>query len=347
MLNLGRIAIDCAKYKANACLQNKIIAREEYLPDDALDELYKRDDEEDEIYGDEKDKMPDNLKKQAQIDEFVEKQTIKNINNNQEFVVTGKASKEKIKIAKEESLKSKKRIVSTTDIDAILINFRGNKGFHINTQHAVDENHFIIGLTVSNSPNDYNQFIPVYEQANENVGGLPEDCETLMDNGYSTDENIEYCEKHNINAFIQTRQNAMLANGTKKDNPFSKAYFFWDNEKQGYWCPNKHLLTYRGETKKNKRKTYYTEKCLTCSDKDQCFKKGKYRRIYNNFTDTQTRMITKMSTKEAQEAYSHRMGMVEHTFGHVKHNLNHRQMSHRGLEDIETEQILYAMNYNS
>jgi len=58
-------------------------------------------------------------------------------------------------------------------------------------------------------------------------------------------------------------------------------------------------------------------------------------------------MITKMSTKEAQETYSHRMGMVEHTFGHTKHNLDQRQVSRYGLEDMETEQLLHAINYNA
>jgi len=347
MLNLGRIAIDGAKYKANACLQNKIVAKEDYLPDDALDELYKRDMEEDEIYGEEDTKMPESLKEQSQIDEFIKKQTIESINNDQEFEVMGKASEEKIQKAKEESLKSRKRVVSTADSDATLINYCGNKGFYVNTQHAVDGNHFIIGLTVSNSPNDYKEFFDIYEDANENVGGLPEDCKTLMDNGYSTDEIIEYCEKHGIDAYIQTRQNAMLNNGTKKDNPFSTAYFFWDDKKQGFWCPNKNLLTYRGETKKKKKKIYYTEKCITCPDKDKCFKNGRYRRIYGNFTDAQMRMITKMSTKEAEEEYSHRMGMVEHTFGHTKHNLDQRQMSHRGLEAIEMEQLQFAINYNA
>jgi len=44
---------------------------------------------------------------------------------------------------------------------------------------------FIIELTVSNSPNDYNEFIPIFEQVNDNVSNLPEDCEALMDNGFS------------------------------------------------------------------------------------------------------------------------------------------------------------------
>ena len=62
-------------------------------------------------------------------------------------------------------------------------------GFYYNVQEVVDGNHFIIALDVSRDTNDYNQFIPMYEQANENVGGLPEDCEVLADNGFNTDEN--------------------------------------------------------------------------------------------------------------------------------------------------------------
>ena len=54
-----------------------------------------------------------------------------------------------------------------------------------------------------------------------------------------------------------------------------------------------------------------------------------------------------MSTKEGQETYSHRMEMVEHTFGRVEHNLSHKQMFHQGLDDIETGQLLFAINYNA
>ena len=43
----------------------------------------------------------------------------------------------------------------------------------------------------SSDTNDYKQFITIYEQANENVGGLPEECEVLADNGYNTDENCK------------------------------------------------------------------------------------------------------------------------------------------------------------
>jgi hypothetical protein len=39
MLNLSRIAIDGSKYEANAGLNKKIIAKEDFLPEDALKRL--------------------------------------------------------------------------------------------------------------------------------------------------------------------------------------------------------------------------------------------------------------------------------------------------------------------
>lgn len=50
ILNLGRIAIDSAKYKANACLNNRIVANEDYLPEKALEKLFEMDTEDDELY---------------------------------------------------------------------------------------------------------------------------------------------------------------------------------------------------------------------------------------------------------------------------------------------------------
>jgi hypothetical protein len=60
--------------------------------------------------------------------------------------------------------------------------------------------------------NDHNQFILMYELANKNVEGLPNDCQVLEDNGYSNDKNTKYCEENEINGFIQNRKNAMITN---------------------------------------------------------------------------------------------------------------------------------------
>ncbi|MDR2624081.1 MAG: hypothetical protein LBC39_05865 [Methanobrevibacter sp.] len=43
MLNLGRIAIDGSKYKANACLNQQIVANENYLPEKTLKKLFNMD----------------------------------------------------------------------------------------------------------------------------------------------------------------------------------------------------------------------------------------------------------------------------------------------------------------
>ena len=115
----------------------------------------------------------------------------------------------------------KRKSLVLHDKDSKLMKVKGESGFFYNVQNVVDGNHFIIGLDVDTDTNDYNQFITMYEQASDNVGGLPEDCEVLADNGYNNDENCKYCEDNNINGFLQTRQNAMLINAKKEYGDYS------------------------------------------------------------------------------------------------------------------------------
>ena len=64
------------------------------------------------------------------------------------------------------------------------------------------------------------------------------------------------------------------------------------------------------------------------------------------YNEEQRRMMDKMSQKESEISYSHRMGMVEHIFGHEKKNLNITQLNHRGIDKIKTEKYLHTTNYN-
>ena len=347
MLNLGRIAIDGGKYKANACLNQRIVANEDYLPEDAIEKLFTMDEEDDEVYGEnDGDKLPQDLKNQKHIDDFVKKQVKEELKKEQSFDIKGNPQKTNLKEAIDESLEREEKTISTTDKDSKLIKINGKADFYYNVLQVVDGNHFIIGMDVTNDANDYNQFIPMYELANENVEGLPEDCEVLVDNGFNTDENCKYCEDNGINGFLQTRQNAMLMNAKKDYSRFSTINFRWNEEKQGYICPEGHLLTYQGQTPKKKKDIYFTVQCQNCEFKDECTPKMKYRRIYDKFTEEQKRMMDKMSKKDSKIRYSRRMGMVEHIFGHEKKNLGITQLNHRGMEDIKTEKYLHAINYN-
>jgi transposase len=347
LLNLGRIAIDGAKYKANACLNKRIVANEDYLPEDAMEKLFTMDKEDDELYGNQSgDELPEELLSQKQIDDYVKKQVEEELKKEQSFTVKGKPQQEKVEEAIKESLEHEEKIISTTDKDSKLMKINKNSGFFYNVFEAVDGNHFIIGLDVTNETNDYNQFIPMYEQVDDNVGGLPEDCEVLVDNGFNNEENCKYCEENDINGFLQTRQNVMLMNAKKEYPKYSLINFRWSEEKQGYICPEGHLLEYQGKTPKTEKEIYYTTQCTHCPFKKECTPKGKYRRIYNKYSEEQRRMIDKMSQEKSETTYSRRMGMVEHIFGHEKKNLNITQLNHRGKDRIKTEKYLHAINYN-
>ena len=118
---------------------------------------------------------------------------------------------------------------------------------------------------------------------------------------------VKYCEDNNINGFLQTRQNAMLTNAKKEYDKYSLINFRWSEEQQGYICPEGQLLRYQGKTPKTKKEIYYTTECTNCPKKDKCSPKGRYRRIYNGYSEEQRRMMDKMSQEQSQVSYSRRM----------------------------------------
>ncbi|GAA5818452.1 MAG: transposase [Methanobrevibacter sp. CfCl-M3] len=325
MLNLSRIAVDGSKYKANAGLNKKILAKEDFLPEDALERLFTADKEEDEIYGDkDSETVMEDLQTQNKVNNLIKKQLKEDFDAEMTFTEPNKVDQEKIDEAIDKAIKDNAKVVSTTDKEARFMKSHNQAGFFFNVQHVVDGNHFIIAMDINNESNDYNSFIPLYEQANENVDGLPENCQVLADNGYSNKENIEYCENNNIDAYIQSRQLSTLNNNKNPIDDFSLLNFYWNEEKQGYICPGNQILTHQGKTPKIG--IYYTTQCLQCQFKEKCTPNKKYRRIYSEYTDEQKRMMDKMSQDSSKNIYKHRMGMVEHTFGHDKHNLKSRQV---------------------
>ena len=149
LLNLGRIAIDGSKYKANACLNQRIIANEDYLPEKALEKLFSMDEEDDEIYGDSSgDELPSDLKNQKYIKYLLKEQVKEELKKEQSFDVRGNPQKDKVQEAITESIEREEKTISTTDKESKLMKFHGNTGFYYNIQHAVDGNHFIIGVDV-------------------------------------------------------------------------------------------------------------------------------------------------------------------------------------------------------
>jgi len=89
-----------------------------------------------------------------------------------------------------------------------------NDGFQqcYNPQTAVDAAEgIIIATTMTQSPNDINELLPVLEQVEENLGESPK-C-VLADAGYASEKNLAELETREIDAYVATRKEKKMAEG--------------------------------------------------------------------------------------------------------------------------------------
>jgi hypothetical protein len=82
-----------------------------------------------------------------------------------------------------------------------------NKGFDQcgNAQAAVDrEKQIILAADVTNEPNDKKQFQPMARQARQNVGRGRRIDKMSSDNGYFSEDNVKWADRHKLDVYIAT-----------------------------------------------------------------------------------------------------------------------------------------------
>ena len=85
-----------------------------------------------------------------------------------------------------------------------------NKGWDQcgNAQAAVDsEKQIIVACDVTDESNDKQQFEPMLEQAQENVGVDKKIKSASADSGYYSESNVKFAENKKIDAYIATKRN--------------------------------------------------------------------------------------------------------------------------------------------
>lgn len=73
-----------------------------------------------------------------------------------------------------------------------------------NAQAVVSEDQLIVAHGLTNNGTDNEQLMPMLERVRENVGQMP--SELTADNGYLSEENVAYCERVGVNAYISLRK---------------------------------------------------------------------------------------------------------------------------------------------
>ena len=238
LVKLGHIALDGTKVKANASRHKamsygRILKEEKRLTEEIRQLLEKAevvDEQEDHKYGVDSrgDELPEELarrqsrlkrireaKKALEVKAKVAARETQKQREEEDFKDNGKAKRgRKPKSISEVPADNKQ--YNFTDPESSIMK-ANNRGWDQcgNAQAAVDEeNQVIVACDVTDETNDKQQFEPMLEQTQENIGKDSKIKAASADSGYYSESNVEYAQDKEIDVYIATgkiKHNAPVA----------------------------------------------------------------------------------------------------------------------------------------
>jgi hypothetical protein len=202
----------------------------------------------------------------------------------------------------------------------------------------------ITAIDVVQDPVDYNQLIPMIDQAKENTGKQADI--SLADAGFHTGANLRSCEQHQQIVVMPEAQEKAL------QQPYHKDKFVFDLNTDSYLCPCGQTLNYvRKKMVRNTLMHIYRGQGAVCR---QCLAFGTCTKDIHHGRELQIgeyelelrRHRIWMATEEAKEVYRRRKELIEPTFGIIKEQMGIRRFLLRGLNNVRSEACFVATAFN-
>lgn len=286
-VSLGHVSVDGSKIKANAS-KHKAMSRERMKQ--------------------ELDRVESEIDAQLQAAQITDEQEGNDVSLPDDDQVRIANRREKIKAALAELEERKpegstgasgKDQINFTDPDSRIMDTK-NQGViqGYNPQIAVDEdNGFIVGVAMSNSPNDQKQLDAVLDSIQANTKRTPD--KMSADAGYFSAANIDSCESRKIDAYI-----AATREGKQTGNSFDKRDFTYHPDVDVYVCPAGKVLTLKqtqnaNNPEKPTKWVYECQACPECPFQKECARAKSGLRTITRCEDDPVREAMRTGTKRA------------------------------------------------
>lgn len=334
MTNVGMIAIDGTKLKANASYRKTAKAAdldEQIVEIDRQIEAILRESEE-----------TDCLEDNGQGSDG-------NVYGVPEVLEDKKELRERLRQAKETLKESGAKEINLTDREAVTMLHKGYRPEpSYNGQIAVDgDSGVIVAAVLTDNPADYSGLVDLIEQTEENTGSMPK--EVLGDSGFASYDNLSYLEDRGIDGYIPDQKIESIRKGTCKHPGFHKSRFNYDEAADTYACPMGQTLTYKVTMRRpghSDIRLYKCGACGKCSRKPECTR-AEYRQISRDAREhLMLQMAAKLQTPEGRRKYGKRKYTVEPVFGDMKYNRNMRVLHLRGKLKATGEFLLMCITHN-
>jgi len=369
LVRLNQVAIDGSALRASnsryrTLTRDKVEKRLQELEEQfgqMLQESQAADQREDELLGNEPNKLPVELQDAQALKQKLQEalQILDGLDESK----------------KKEGVKTKSQVPETDMDSRVLPNKEGGYAPNYTTMVATDGAcGFIVDTSVIQGNVEAEQLIPILTRTEETFGRPVENA--LADSHFAQGYNIEQLEVSKTNFYSPTKSSEpQPGNPAFREDPtqpvpenqwdqlpyrsgkkpqLDKAAFVYVSTEDAYYCPQGRRLSYAFQERDNRSgrqvivRRYEASDCSGCPLRDRCIQGGgKVRTIRRDqYSAARERHAQKMKSNEAQAQYNKRMGIVEASFGYLKGIWRIRQFLLRGIEKVETEWRWICLAFN-
>ena len=353
MVNLGHIALDGTKLKANTSKHKAMsygrMKQEEDRLEREIDELMRQaevaDAEEDEAFGadnngynipEELQRREERLERIRQLREELEreKREEQHLNEEQPPIIEDKEQR------------------SFADGDArMMLMKRGEFDYAYNAQACMDEHGVIVAGDLSNEASDTGHLPDMVDEVRQlrdalSLNETGKKTVVTADRGYFSIENIKK-EGQGIELLIASGREGKEEPAEAKDGVYSLERFEYIKESDSWRCPDGRLLVREAKRVSKGRpllRRYKCPDCEGCSLRRYCLKPGEERRtlLVKRKQLVRAEMRARMKKPEKQAIYRKRKWVAEQVIGQIKGDLGFRELTMRGQE-FARAQWLFAL----
>ena len=215
------------------------------------------------------------------------------------------------------------------------------------------ENQFFTQYGFFPNPADFLTFKPFNEGFKERYGKMPQ--KEVADAGYGSEENYEFMQEGEKEAFIKYPGFHAEQKKKHKENAFLAQNLYYNAEKDYYICPmGQHMENVGTSTRTSESgyvsniTLYQATNCIGCPLKCLCHKTKGNRQIEVNHKLNQYRQEAR-ERLTCEEGLMHRRRRPiepEAVFGQTKTNKQYDRFRHFGLDKIKMDFAIFAIAFN-
>lgn len=268
------------------------------------------------------------------------------------------------KYEQQEKILAGRNSYSKTDPDATFMRMKEDHlqngqlkpGYNLQISSA---SQFVIHYSLHQQTNDLHTLKPHVDSFEQLYHTTPQSL--TADAGYGSEENYEYLEKKQIEAYVKyntfdKEQKTYRSRTKKKAKEDLRRDTLHYNQKEDYYvCPMGQRMDKIGQSERQTKSGYIqlnslyrAQNCQGCPLRGVCHSAKGNRVVQRNHAlERHKRMVSKrLTSPEGQKKRKARNTDVEPVFAHIKSNRNFKRFTLRGIEKAELEFGLHALAHN-